>query len=460
VNYTEFLEQKKIIDMDSGFKVEDINKMLFPFQSSITKWALMRGRAAIFADTGLGKTLMQLVWACEVQKNTDKPVLVFAPLAVSKQTKREGAKFGIDVNICESQNEIINGINITNYEKLHKFKPEGLAGIVIDESSILKGFNGKFRSAITEFASTIPYRLACTATPAPNDLMEIINHAEFLGIMKQKEITGLFFIQDGNVTHKWRLKNHAEEDFYKWLASWAVAIRKPSDLGFSDEGYNLPPLNINQVEVKSDFNKGSGQMSLFPEVAKTLQERQKARRLSTNERVNKCANIINGSSEQWLVWCDMNAESTALKKMVDGSVEVTGSDKDYHKESSMIGFQNGEVQKLISKPSICGFGMNWQNCNKMVFVGLSDSFEKMYQAIRRCWRFGQDKPVDVYIITSDAEGSVIDNIKRKEKHVLEMMDNLIKHMNLHGQIRAKRDEMPYNPYRVLELPLFMRGYFK
>jgi hypothetical protein len=399
---------------------------------------------------------MQLKWAEEVHKKINKPILIFAPLAVSKQTRREGDKFDVTVNICESQTDMINGINITNYEKLHKFSNKDLGAIVIDESSILKGFDGKFRKRITEFAEIIPYRLACTATPAPNDIMEIINHAEFLGIMKQKEITGLFFIQDGNVTHKWRLKHHAVDDFYKWLASWAVALKKPSDLGFSDKGYDLPPLKYHHITVNSSFSKGN-QLSLFPVQATSLRESQIARKESTPDRIAKCIDVVNnGNGNQWLIWCDLNKESNNISKLLPDAVEIKGADTVYHKENSMVEFQKGKIKILVSKSSICGFGMNWQNCHNMVFLGLSHSFEKMYQAIRRCWRFGQYKKVNVYIITSDAEQCVVENIQRKEKEVGEMMNQLIKNMSLHGQINAKREEMPYKPDNNLQLPLFLR----
>lgn len=444
--YKKFLESKVVVDYDSGFKTNQnkLNNMLFDFQLAITQWSLKRGRSAIFADCGLGKTPMQLEWANQVFKYNKKtlPILIFAPLAVSKQTKREGEKFGISVNICRSQSNVINGINITNYEMLSHFDPDAFCGLVVDESSILKGYDGKFRKAINEFGSAIPYRLACTATPAPNDIMEIINHAEFLGIMSAKEILSLFFIQDGNTTHKWRLKHHATNDFWKWLSSWAVALRKPSDLGFDDAKFVLPKLNIHQITVDaSKLDKKPGQ--LFALEAKGLQDRQRARRNSQDDRITETAKLINGSDDQWLIWCDLNSESEALKQSIDGAVEVKGADKSTHKEKSLLNFQNGELQKLVTKPSIAGFGLNLQKCNKMAFVGLSDSYEKYYQAVRRCWRFGQEKEVDVYIIASETEGSVVKNIQRKEKESNEMMNQLIKNMNLTGQLKTKREEMVY-----------------
>ena len=448
-SYQEFLKSKKIIDPDSGFRINksELNKQLFDFQKAIVSWSLKKGKAAIFADTGLGKTPMQLdisaLWAKLAFFKSKKPILIFAPLAVSKQTKKEGIKFGIEVNICNNQDDIINGINITNYEKLHKFKPNNLGGIVLDESSILKGFDGKFRKDITLFAKDIPYRLACTATPAPNDIMEIINHAEFLGVMNQKEITGLFFIQDGNVTHKWRLKHHAKKDFYKWLTSWAVALRKPSDLGFDDTKFILPKLNQKQVIVKN-LIKREGLFLFDNKPLGGLSERRKARKDSLNERIKEAVKLVSNSNEQWLLWCDLNIESEELKKQISNSVQVRGSDSPEYKEKSMINFQNGKIRVLITKPSIAGFGMNWQNCHNMIFAGLSDSFERLYQATRRCWRFGQKKEVNSYIITSEAEGDVLENIKRKEQEMNNMMDNLVKEMNLSGQIKkTERLEMDY-----------------
>jgi len=284
--------------------------------------------------------------------------------------------------------------------------------------------------------------------------MEIINHAEFLGIMKQKEITGLFFIQDGNVTHKWRLKHHAKKDFYKWLASWAVALKKPSDLGFKDDGFILPKLNQKQIIVKSTKNTLK-KNTLFSLEAKGLKERQIARRDSTEDRIEACLDLIKDSNEQWLIWCDLNKESNLLTRKIKDSVEVKGSDNQNHKEKSMVDFQDKKIKVLVTKPSIAGFGMNWQNCHNMVFVGLSDSFEKLYQATRRCWRFGQEKEVNSYIITSDLEGDVIKNIKRKEKDVIDMMNNLIKNMNLSGQLITKREEMEYKSDKLIQKPIFL-----
>lgn len=440
-NYEAFLETKRIKAEPVGFEPTlPTLPALFPFQRDIVIWALRRGRAAVFADCGMGKTLMQLEWARHVSAHTSRPVLILAPLAVAGQTAREGARFGIGVTICETSADVREGINITNYEKLHHFTPDVFAGIVLDESSILKAFDGTTRKAITDFAQSILYRLPCSATPAPNDLIELTNHAEFLDIMSGKEIIALFFTQDGNTTHQWRLKGHARQDFWKWMATWAVAVRKPSDLGHPDGDFVLPPLNMQQITVRQE-KPLEGQ--LFAMEAQTLQERRWARRASLADRVAAAAKLANESGEQWLLWCDLNAESETIAKAIPDAVEVTGSDSNAHKETSALRFARGEIRVLVSKPSIFGFGMNWQNCRNVVFVGLSDSYEAMYQAIRRCWRFGQLQEVNVYVITADTEGAVVKNIERKEKQSMEMFENIVREMGGLQLGRAERNEMEY-----------------
>jgi len=444
-SYQDFLDQKTIEDKPSGFRIADnkLNPMLFDFQKDIIKWALIRGRSACFADCGLGKTPIQLDWAKHVVNKTKNPVLIFAPLAVSKQTQREGEKFHIPVNICRKQSDIKKGINITNYEMLKAFEPDNLGGIVLDESSILKGFDGKFRKAITEFASQIPFRFACTATPAPNDLLEIINHAEFLGIMTEKEIKALFFTNRAqDMVQKWVLKGHAKKDFWKWLASWSVALRSPSDLGHDNDGFILPELKIIQKTIKAT-NKDIKPGELFATEARGLRNRQIARQNSIQSRTDLCSELVNKSNETWIIWCDLNKESNLLSKQINDSVEVKGSDPSKQKEKSLLDFQANKIKCLVTKPSIAGFGMSFQNCHNMAFVGLSDSYEKFYQAVRREWRFGQEHPVNAYLITTETEGGVVKNIKRKEKEGTLMFDELISNMNLSGQLETKREEMIY-----------------
>jgi DNA modification methylase len=398
--------------------------MLFDFQRDIVGWALKRGRASIFADCGLGKTPMQLEWASHVPGN----VLVLAPLAVSLQTVGEGKKFGIDVHYCRDQSQVKPGITITNYEMIEHFDASYFTGVVLDESSILKSFTGKIRNQIIETFQRTPFRLACTATPAPNDYMELGNHAEFMGVMSRTEMLAMFFVHDGGETSKWRLKGHAENEFWKWLCSWAAMIRKPSDIGYDDDKFVLPPMNMLQHTVKTNEAPDG---FLFPVEALTLQERQHERKVTTELRVQECAELVSKKpDEQWLIWCNLNDESAQLKAAIPGSVEVKGSDSVEHKEKAMIGFANGEVKILISKPSICGFGMNFQSCHNMAFVGLSDSYEQFYQAMRRCWRFGQQKSVNVHVITAETEGAVVRNIQRKEEDAMKLADNMLEHMKL------------------------------
>jgi hypothetical protein len=444
--YREFLASKLIRHQPAGFddvNPDNLHPKLKDFQRAVTRWALMRGRSALFEGCGLGKTFQQLVWADYVCRNAGGNVLILAPLAVAEQTQHEAAnKWGISVTICESQADVKPGINITNYEKLHKFNSDW-TGIVLDESSILKSFDGSTKRMLCDFASNIPYRLACTATPSPNDYMELGNHAEFLGIMSFAEMLATFFVHDGGETSKWRLKGHANDPFWKWLATWAVCIEKPSDLGFSDEGYNLPELRLHEVIVEPDAWDGK--------VAKTLSERRNARRSSLAIRVAKCAEIALSvsESEQNLIWCDLNDESEALANAIPGSSEVRGSTKDIAKKAAMLGFANYEVADLVSKPSICGFGMNFQSCHRVYFVGLSDSWEQVYQAIRRCWRFGQTEPVDVYFIISKAEGAVLANQKRKGQQAVEMQRQIVKHMKVFTQSeihKATRERDAYVTY--------------
>lgn len=424
VSYEDFLKRKQMSDPLTGLEtIPALNPGLFDFQRDITAWALRRGRAAVFADCGLGKSPMQLEWA----KHVPGRVLILAPLAVSSQTAREGVKFGIPVTVAKDQAGSDKGerITVTNYERLDGFDASKFTGIVLDESSILKAYDGKTRTQIIESFRNTPFRLACTATPAPNDYMELGNHSEFLGVMSREEMLAMFFVHDGGETQKWRIKGHAEPEFWKWLASWAVMIRKPSDLGYEDKDFILPPIKFHQV------TSGTGKATngcLIPMEAQTLQERITARRDTVDDRVKSCAEIVKGKKGQWLIWCNLNNENDALVKAIPGAIDVKGSDSPESKESSLSDFSEGKSKILVTKPSIAGFGMNWQNCRQMAFVGLSDSYEQFYQAVRRSWRFGQKSPVDVYIITAESEGAVLANIKRKEKEADEMALAMVEHM--------------------------------
>lgn len=423
LDYSSLLARKAAIDPMTGLpEVGPLNAQLFPFQQDLTRWALRRGRAAIWADCGLGKTPMQLVWANEIPGE----VLIVAPLGVSAQTAREGQKFGIDARYAKRPADITSRITITNYERLEAFDPSSFTGVVLDESSILKAYDGKTRTQLIEMFAQTPYRLCCTATPAPNDYMEIGNHAEFLGVMTRAEMLSMFFVHDGGETQQWRLKGHAEKDFWRWLCSWAMMLRKPSDLGYDDAAFTLPELVLNECLVETNEPPEG---YLFPVIAQTLPERLAARRASISDRVQRCAALIGAADAgQWLVWCNLNSESQAIARMIPGAVEVTGSDSTEHKEQTAIQFQNGEIRVVVTKPSIFGFGMNFQQCAQMAFVGLSDSYEQFYQAVRRCWRFGQLKPVQVHLITADTEGAVVANIRRKEHDAMQMADAMVEHM--------------------------------
>jgi len=414
-----------VVDIPTGFDPIKLNKHSFDWQKDITRWACRRGRAAMFEGCGLGKTLQQLDWAQQVFQYTGKNILILAPLAVSKQTKNEGSKFDIDVNICQSQEDVKIGINITNYEKLHRFDASEFGGVVADEAGIMKSFSGKIKKQMCEMWRFTPYRLSCTATPSPNDFEELGNQAEFLGVCTRSEMLSMFFINDTANTGTWRLKKHASRSFWQWVCSWAVMLQKPSDLGYSDEGFILPGLEYISHTIESD---GPSNGYLFQPDAKTLSERRSARKESLGDKIKIAADLVNGSDDQWLVWCDMNVESQMLKKAIKDSVEVTGSDNDKHKEDSMLSFAAGDIKALVSKAKIAGWGMNWQNCHNIIFLGLSDSFEAFYQAVRRCYRFGQKEKVKVHIITHQIEGAVVRNVKRKEKAFESMTENMTMNM--------------------------------
>ena len=452
--YEEFLRRKEITVPSVGIDVENItiSDELFDFQRDIVLWALKKGKAAIFAGTGLGKTLMQLEWA----RHIGGTVLILAPLAVSKQTISEGGKFGITVHHCRSQEDVIDsGINITNYERMDRFDFSKFLGVVLDESSILKAQTGKIRAQLIECCQQIPYRLACTATPAPNDLMELCNHSEFLGVMSSGEMLATFFVHDGGEMRKWRLKGHAVHDFWQWVASWSVMLTNPADLGYDGGRYNLPPLRISQHTVHTERQPDA----LFAIEALTLQERQQARRDSVQDRARECAALVNADTDQWLVWCNLNSEADAMKALIPDAVEISGSDRPDVKERAAVDFAAGRIRVLISKPLIFGMGLNFQRCHKMAFVGLSDSFEQYYQSVRRCWRFGQEHPVDVRIITADTEGAVVENIQRKEKQFEEMLSGMIavtQNITKDNIRSTARQTTGYNPQEIMTLPAWLK----
>ena len=439
-DYAKFLEGKVASDVATGLtRIPRISTDLYDFQRDIVSWALTRGRAAIFADCGLGKTPMQLEWARHIPGD----VLILAPLAVAAQTVREGKKFRVKITRCWSQADVKPGINITNYERLEDFDASKFTGVVLDESSILKSYDGKTRSLIIEAFSRTPFRLAATATPSPNDYMELGNHSEFLGVMTRSEMLAMYFVHDGAETQKWRIKGHAKADFWQWVCSWAVMIRKPSDLGYPNGRFKLPALEMKEHIVLA---KQVACGDLFSMPAATLQERIRARSATIDDRSAAAANLVNKIKEPWIVWCNLNGESGRLVKLIPDAVEVRGANTPDQKESAMIGFSDGTIRVLVTKPSIAGFGMNWQHCSNIAFVGLSDSYEEFYQAVRRCWRFGQKKPVTAHLIIADIEGAVLRNIKRKEKDSANMAKEMVKNMGdlntatLHGSTKRHKSE--------------------
>jgi DNA modification methylase len=422
-DYATFLERKGHIAPTLGPRdVDEPHPMLFPFQRDLVRWAVRKGRCALFADTGLGKTFMQIEWARLIGERT----LIVAPLSVARQTAREAKKLGVTVTY--TRGELHDGISITNYEMVEHFDPADYGAVVLDESSILKALDGKTRRRLTEMFSKTPYRLACTATPAPNDISEIGNHSEFLGVMPHHEMLSAFFVHgsvDDNGKDGWRLKGHAEDAFYRWLASWGMAVRRPSDLGYEDDGFILPPLAIRAEFVATDYVP-DGQ--LFFGGLKGVTDRAAVRRSTLATRVAKAAELVNASDEQWIVWHGLNDEGNALLAAIPGAVLVEGSQTPEEKAERLESFQDGAFRVLVTKPSIAGFGMNFQNAAHMAFVGLSDSWESYYQSIRRCWRFGQKRPVEVAIVLSDAEAAIYENVMEKEREALRMQSRLIEHV--------------------------------
>lgn len=455
MDYQEFLARKAITDPPTGIDNPlPLPECMFDFQDALVRWALRRGRAALFAGTGLGKSLMELAWAQAVADHTGKPVLIFTPLAVAAQMVREAEKFGLCAQQVSSQSEVSMGVYVTNYQKIGHFDLTTLGGVVLDESSILKNVDGHYRSALVEQCKDTPFRLAATATPAPNDWMELGNHAEFLGVMSYTDMLASFFTHDGGDTSKWRLKGWAEEKFWQWMASWAVMLRHPRDLGFSADGYDLPPLRQKQHTVAAEYKPSLDTGLLFPMEARTMGERQAARRETVQDRVAMAAEIT-PSDRNMVWWCNLNSESEALAKAIPGAVEVRGSDSEADKERKLLDFSEGRIRVLITKPSIAGYGLNWQHCRDTGFVGLNDSFEQVYQAIRRFWRFGQTEAVNVHFIASEMEGAVVSNIKRKERDADRMADAMVRHMadlsaaTVRGMVR---DEQEYEPTQPMAMP--------
>ena len=459
MNYSEFIARKLTKVPPTGLQSFTLVDGMFDHQRVLTEWAIKRGRAAIFADTGLGKSRMQIAWADAVNRHAGHDVLILAPLAVAAQTVAEGAEIGVNVTLCRDSSDVRPGINITNYDRLHKFDVSRFGGVVLDESSVIKHHTSKTLAMLLDAFAQTPFKLCATATPAPNDWVELGTHAEFLGLCTQTEMLAEYFVHDGGETQTWRLKGHARAEFWKWIASWAALVRKPSDLGFDDARYELPPLTVNQHTIKSSGHDQCATGMLFALEANTLSERRDARRSSIDYRVSECAAMVNSDRQPWVVWCDLNAEGDALRKAIPDAVEIRGSDDPEDKERKLVDFAAGKFRVLITKPSIAGFGLNWQHCARMAFVGVTDSWESYYQAVRRCWRFGQVRPVNVHIFASDLEGAVVSNLARKERDAKAMADALSAetHDAVMQEVRGvSRKSNPYSPAQAVKVPAWLQ----
>lgn len=455
--YQRFVSKKLAYKESTGVDPDWLDPVgLFPHQDALSRWALRKGRAAIFADTGLGKTRMQIKWADAIHRATGTDVLILAPLAVAEQTRQEGLNIGVTVTHARDGSDVRPGINITNYDRLHRFHADAFGAVVLDESSRIKHDDSKTLMLLMDAFGETPYKLCATATPAPNDWTELGTHAQFLGVRTVSEMLAEFFVHDGGETQTWRLKGHARQAFWRWVSGWGAMIQSPADLGFDASAYDLPPLRTHQISVQSDAEATHGM--LFALEAQTLSERRQARRDSMIHRVRACAERVNASDEPWVVWCELNAEGDALTAAIPDAVEIRGNDTAEHKERALSEFSSGNIRVLVSKPKIAGWGLNWQHCRKIAFVGATDSFESYYQAVRRCWRFGQTKPVDAFIFVSEYEGAVLRNLKRKEEDARAMMDALRQETMaavMNEVMGQHRQSNAYRPDRAMIIPGFL-----
>jgi hypothetical protein len=454
MTYADFIARRASLPSPVGLEGPfDLLPELFPHQRDLVGWALRKGRAAIFADTGLGKTLTQLEWARVVAERVG-PVLILTPLAVADQTVVEARRFGIRAEYRREDDPSLP-ITVANYEMLPHFDADRYAGVVLDESSILKAYDGKTRNAIIGAFGQTPYRLACTATPAPNDHTELGNHSEFLGVKSRVEMLAEYFVHDGGSTQNWRLKGHAEDVFWRWVCTWGAVVKMPSDLGHDDAGYVLPDLVDEEVVVPIDHQDAWSEGYLFAPDVSTLADQRATRRATLDKRVAAAAAIANGTSEPVLIWGELNAETEAAAAAIPDAVEVRGSDSPEVKRDRLIGFAGGQHRVLVTKPKIAGFGMNWQHCSRVVFLGASHSYEQTYQAIRRCWRFGQTRPVTVTVIRAETEGPIMANYRRKEADAARLAEGMLAHMreSMQSEIRAsKREWNDYDPRVPMTVP--------
>lgn len=451
LDYQEFLKTKLNYGYSDGVECVKLNDILFDFQKDIVRWALRKGRCAIFADCGLGKTFMQLSWADNINEYTKKPCIIFAPLSVNEQTIEEGIKLGIAVTRFDVKDNC--RIKICNYENIEKLDPKDYDSIVIDESSILKSVDSKTRKRLIEFARDFKYKLACTATPAPNDISEIANHTEFLGIMKREEMLAKWFFNNGK---DWTLKGHAVVKFYEWMATWGMFITKPSDLGYCDDGFNLPELKIDPMYFDFEFKKEG---TLFDIGLSGITDRIEIRKSSVNVKADRIAEMINNSNEQWLIWCGIDLEADVMFSKVNESVNLKGGDSHEEKIKKINGFKNKQIKVLITKPKIAGFGINFQQSHNMIFFGMSDSYESYYQCIRRQYRFGQKNDVNVILALAGNESTIYENVLRKERDSKMISDEVIKNIKKfedieingqqHEQVKYEIKEKTTDKYRLI-----------
>jgi len=448
MSYMELLKRKSaIVERAGDIDIGQIHPSLFPFQRDCVEMLLKVKRGAAFLDTGLGKTIIQCEWA----RHIPGKVLFVAPLAVATQTIGEAKKrLGMDIYYSK-EGDIDSRFTITNYERLDKFSPDEFSAVVLDESSILKGVASKTKEMICGMFKDTPYKLACTATPAPNDYTELGNHAEFLGIMTTQEMLSRWFVHDSANTADWRLKGHAVKPFWQWVSSWAACVSKPSDLGYTNEGYDLPPLKIHTHRVCPEFETAFERGMLFDMPDQTnATSLHREKRKTVQERCAIVADMVNNSDKPWIVWCESNQESEMLSKSIPDAVEVKGSDTIDNKEERLNAFTEGRARVIVSKSSICGFGMNWQHCRNMAFVSVSYSYEKFYQAVRRSWRFGQNQPVEVHVVIAESELNVWKTVMEKATDHEAMKD----HMKYAVFSKGKESivKVDYNPTHMARLP--------
>lgn len=448
--YKDFLKTKEYRIEKAGFEAKKMNPLMFAFQQYCVQRAVEVGRFALFEDCGLGKTFQQLEWCKQISEKEQKPILILTPLAVSGQTIKEASKFGYSIERLKDDAYLTPKIYITNYEQIDNIDASLFCGVALDESSILKNFEGKMRNLLIDRFKYTPYKSCWTATPSPNDPMELGNHAEFLGVMTRNEMLSMYFVHDGGDTSKWRIKGHAEKDFWQWVSTWAIMISKPSDIGFDDTGYILPELNM--IETIIETHKRDNGM-LFNDIAVNATNFNRELKLTLVDRMDHVADIVNKSTESFIIWIKQDAEGEYLRKMIPDAIEVKGSDKPEIKENRLLGFANNEFRVLITKAKIAQYGLNYQNCHNQIFASLDFSFESLYQAIRRSLRFGQKHPVNMYIITTDTMQNVIANIKEKQDNFYAMRNHMIAAMK---HVFSKIKKIEYNSVDI-KLPTFLKA---